>query len=275
MPPEPELEHANDRRSSNIDSFGRLTTSQDRLEFFAAFTTIERTWQPGYAVMILESIPFIRGEAFREAAVEVLERQSGQQFGGDLNAWYRWIWLQEYAPHPKFPKFKAALYSRLDHPETRVLSLDMGHRRDDGEGVAYHDYFATDELMFGVPKLDKRLRNKAKVLAIRLDGISEERLAISVEFLDANRVYQDRLGETEFVVVTNDSGANRVYESQGFQFVDLLASGRVSAKDGSEWEVTESSLDEVGGNRRLSRLPSHRAFWFGWHAAFPTTRLVK
>ena len=37
------------------------------------------------------------------------------------------------------------------HPETTVLTLATGHRRDYGEGVAYHSYFATDRLMFQVP----------------------------------------------------------------------------------------------------------------------------
>ena len=43
------------------------------------------------------------------------------------------------------------------HPQTTVLSLDTGHRRDYGEGVAYQDYFSTDEVMFSVPQLDLSL----------------------------------------------------------------------------------------------------------------------
>jgi len=42
------------------------------------------------------------------------------------------------------------------HPDTTVLSLQTGHRRNYGEGVAYHNYFATDQLMFTVPKIDTR-----------------------------------------------------------------------------------------------------------------------
>ena len=34
------------------------------------------------------------------------------------------------------------------HPDTSVLSLKTGHRRDYGEGVAYQEYFATDNMMF-------------------------------------------------------------------------------------------------------------------------------
>ena len=45
------------------------------------------------------------------------------------------------------------------HPETTVLSLDTGHRRNYGEGVAYQQYFATDELMFGIPRIDYRLKS--------------------------------------------------------------------------------------------------------------------
>ena len=29
------------------------------------------------------------------------------------------------------------------------------------------------------------------------------------------------------------------------------------------------------GGAVLRRLPAHRAFWFGWYAAYPATRLVK
>ena len=49
----------------------------------------------------------------------------------------------------------------------RSRELDTGHRRDYGEGVAYREYFATDRLMFNVPKLDECLSNKAEVLALR------------------------------------------------------------------------------------------------------------
>ena len=37
------------------------------------------------------------------------------------------------------------------HPDTTVLSLNTGHRRDYGEGVAYQSYFAGDQLMFNTP----------------------------------------------------------------------------------------------------------------------------
>ncbi|MBX2849653.1 MAG: DUF3179 domain-containing protein [Acidiferrobacterales bacterium] len=46
------------------------------------------------------------------------------------------------------------------HPNTTVLSLNTGHRRDYGEGIAYQDYFNNDRLMFNTPFNDERLANK-------------------------------------------------------------------------------------------------------------------
>jgi hypothetical protein len=157
------------------------------------------------------------------------------------------------------------------HPGTLVLSLDTGHQRDYSEGAAYREYFATDRLMFGVPKLDTRLANKAEVLALRFEGSA---LAISADFLATNRVYHDRLGGRGFVVLTDASRANRVYESADIKLVSW--DGEAAARDsaGQTWKVAEDALAGPGG-RTLKRLPAHRAFWFGWYAAFPETRLVK
>ena len=165
---------------------------------------------------------------------------------------------------------------RRRHPETLVLSLDTGHERDYGEGVAYRDYFATDRLMFGVPRLDRRLPNKAEVLALRFPAAPGEQLAIWVRYLSRNRVYHGRLGEIEFVVLTDQSGASRVYESAGRRFAGWDNDSAVWDDSGGRWTVTEGGLVGPGpAAERLERLPAHRAFWFGWYAQYPETRLVR
>ncbi|WOO39501.1 DUF3179 domain-containing protein [Rubellicoccus peritrichatus] len=158
------------------------------------------------------------------------------------------------------------------HPKTLVLSLDTGHRRDYGEGAAYRDYFATDELMFTVPVLDTRLKNKDEVLALRVNS-PDEQLAISVDFLRKNPIYHDQIGEERFVVLTDKSGANRVYERGGNHFVTFDGEFALIDKQGHEWEMSEDRLVSEDGII-LERLPYHRAFWFGWYAQFPDTRLV-
>jgi len=163
---------------------------------------------------------------------------------------------------------------RRRHPDTRVLSLDTGHRRDYGEGAAYRDYFGTDRLMFNVPKVDDRLLNKAEVLALRSTGSPQEQLAIDAAFLAKTPVYHDRIGREAFVVLTDKSGANRVYATGGVNFAGWDGDTAARDQQGRTWQVNEDGL--VGpGDQKLARLAAHRAFWFGWYSQFPATRLVK
>lgn len=160
---------------------------------------------------------------------------------------------------------------RRRHPDTRVLSLDTGHARDYAEGAAYRDYFATDELMFTVPELDRRLRNKAEVLALLVGG---EPLAISAKYLDKHRLYHDRSGGVAFVVLTDRSGANRVYATRGLTLEHWDDDRTAADANGVRWTLHEDRLESSTGDV-LARLPAHRAFWFGWYAAYPDTRLVR
>lgn len=163
------------------------------------------------------------------------------------------------------------------HPKTTVLSLETGHKRDYGEGVAYQDYFATDKLMFTVPQIDRRLKNKDEVLVVRR---GEDSLAIAAHFLNSQPVYQDSVGGVSFVVITDRSGANRVYESVEISFADTSAENSIQSTDGRTWQIMEDALvsrdNETSGNSKtvLNRLSAHRAFWFGWYADHPDVRLV-
>ncbi|MEM1108325.1 MAG: DUF3179 domain-containing protein [Planctomycetota bacterium] len=159
------------------------------------------------------------------------------------------------------------------HPDTTVLSLNTGHRRDYGEGVAYQSYFATDRLMFTVPKVDTRLKNKAEVLALRFADDKAPPTVIAADFLAKNPVYHGSLGGTDYVVLTDPSGANRIYESPEITFETYAGDGHAVSKDGRGWTVTEDQLTADDGYT-LKRLAAHRAFWFGWNAAYPDTVLI-
>jgi Protein of unknown function (DUF3179) len=160
------------------------------------------------------------------------------------------------------------------HPQTRVLSLDTGHARDYREGAAYASYFASDRLMFGVPRLDARLPNKAEVLALRFADAPGEPLAIAADYLFNHRVFHERIGKHDFVVLTDAGGANRVYAAGGRRFAGWDGEQSARDSDGGVWRVEEDRLRGPAG-QTLPRLPAHRAFWFGWYAAYPQTRLVK
>ena len=131
---------------------------------------------------------------------------------------------------------------RADHPQTSVLSLQTGYHRDYGEGVAYHDYFATQELMFPVSRTDLRLRNKDEVLGIRLPG--KKPLAFSVLYLNKNPKVTYTHEGVALEILTSPHGANRVYR-------------------------------RGHAGEEAARVPAYRAFWFGWYAQFPNTILVK
>jgi len=162
---------------------------------------------------------------------------------------------------------------RRRHPDTLVLSLDTGYRRDYDEGAAYREYFATDNLMFTVPKRDGRLKNKDEVLALLFPQTPDQPLAISADYLARHPLYQDRIGARDFVVLTDQSGANRVYETQGVVFSEWDQNRTVKDSQGTVWTLSEDRLATADG-RALNRLPAHRAFWFGWFSAYTHTRLV-
>jgi len=162
---------------------------------------------------------------------------------------------------------------RRQHPDSTVLSLDTGHRRNYGEGVAYRDYFATDKLMFTVPKTDKRLKNKDEVLIPRFGKDADKPLAISADLLRRKPLYHDRLGGQSFVVLTDAGGGNRIYRRpEGLRF-HTLEPGRVIDGQGTAWTIDERHLSDPQTGRKLDRLPAHRAFWFGWYAVHPDTEL--
>lgn len=161
------------------------------------------------------------------------------------------------------------------HSDTKVLSLETGHQRNYDEGAAYRRYFSTDKLMFNVPKLDKRLKNKDEVLIVRADGYQKDPLAISASFLKKNIVYTDKIHDTSFVVITDKSGANRVYESKEHVFTERQGDA-IKDENGNSWIEEEDYLFKFREpETKVFRLPSHRIFWFAWYNTYENTRLVK
>lgn len=157
------------------------------------------------------------------------------------------------------------------HPSTTVLSLDTGHERDYGEGVAYRDYWATDKLKYSVSRRDDRLENKTEVLVLR-EG--DESVAITIDFLVKRNCFQQSLGERKWVLLTDSFGTCRVYDASHYRFSNWNGIDQVIDEQGNPWQVTEDALVSKEGVE-LKRFAAHRAFWFGWYAQFPNAKLVK
>jgi len=113
-----------------------------------------------------------------------------------------------------------------------------------------------------------------EVLGLVFPDRGAEALAISADFLSRHPIYHDVLDGQAFVVITDDSGANRVYESEGHSFTSWDGASAIVDSEGGRWTLDETRLQAEDG-RVLKRLPAYRAFWFGWVSVFQDTRLVK
>ena len=166
---------------------------------------------------------------------------------------------------------------KREHPDTTVLSIETGFRRNYSEGEAYREYFATDRLMYQVSRTDDRLKNKAEVVVMRL-AAGEQRLpvAISVDLLRRQPVFHFEAAAQTFVVITTSAGANRVYRVDDHKFDKVLPDGMLIDRDGGRWRATEEALvSQNQPDQRLLRQVAQRAFWFAWHAQFPSAMLLK
>ncbi len=161
------------------------------------------------------------------------------------------------------------------HPETTVLSLNTGYERDYDEGIAYQDYFETDDLMFNTPKRDKRLKNKQEILALRLPENTDSTMAISSKYLKKHDMYTNAIGNKKFIVFTDTSGAHRVFLSEDVAFKSYDRGSSAIDSENNIWLIKENSLVQQNSGRVLKRLHSFNAFWFGFSAAYPNTILIK
>jgi hypothetical protein len=168
---------------------------------------------------------------------------------------------------------------RVGHPNTTVLSLDTGHKRDYGEGAAYRDYFSHDRLYFQVSQSDRRLKNKAEVLVMRVRpaaGGPAQPIAIPADFLKRSPVFHFEVAGRRLLAVTSKQGANRVYALNQHQvaFPSQTVSATLIDAVGRRWSISENALTLADGSIALPRYTAHRAFWFGWFAQYPDTLLL-
>ncbi len=153
---------------------------------------------------------------------------------------------------------------RSRHPDTRVLSLDTGFHRDYGPGVAYHDYFASPELMFPALLKDRRLRQKDLIFGLRVPGGVK---AWPLGVIADGAVINDRVGFMNVVVIGDPSGRGaRAYELRRHRFARGASPDQVMTDD-APWRVTETALIGPSGES-LPRLPGHVAYWFAWAGYF-------
>ncbi len=164
---------------------------------------------------------------------------------------------------------------RARHPETTVVSLDTGHKRDYSPGAAYGKYFASPETMFPVWKKDLTLEPKIWIYGLRRGAAAK---AYPLEILFRERVVNDTIGREEVVLVADrETGSVRSYARQGRDFAEGPSPlTLVEPASRVLWKIEEEALRaEAADLAPLPRVPGHRAYWFGWYAFFPETMLYE
>ena len=147
-----------------------------------------------------------------------------------------------------------------ENPETRVLSIDTGHRRDYGPGVAYNAYFSSPDLMFPALVENESLAAKDYVFGIRATGGAK---AWPLTAFEGGAVINDSVGLVDVVLIGDAATRTvRAYDRGDLTFGPFGAEQGLIA-DGQSWEITEAALVGPDG-RTLPRVAGHVAYWFAW-----------
>jgi hypothetical protein len=155
------------------------------------------------------------------------------------------------------------------HPETTVVSLATGHRRDYTAGAAYGRYFKSPETMFPVWKKSPILPSKTWIYSLRAGAAAR---AYPLEILFRERVVNDQIEGLPLVLIADPTGgAVRAYRSGGRLFAEGPDGDVIEPATGERWTVGEKGLRPTRGGDPLARVAGHRAYWFAWYAFFPET----
>jgi hypothetical protein len=162
---------------------------------------------------------------------------------------------------------------RTRHPDTTVLSLQTGHRRDYRPGAAYGKYFASPDPMFPVWRKPPAgpLQPKDWIWVV---DTGAARKAYPLQALLRQPLLHDAVGSEAVVLWTDPvSEAVRVYATGGRRILRTSGGTLADQATGQPLHQDEEALRSADGSVRLPRVAGHRAYWFGWYGFFPGTEL--
>jgi len=148
----------------------------------------------------------------------------------------------------------------IRNPDTKILSLRTGYRRDYTPGAPYADYFESPDLIFPAPVNENELGAKDYVFALRGSGAEK---AWRLSAFEDRQVINDLAGVVPVTLVGNAATRSvRAYRTDGRMFSPTSDPLKIES-DGNSWQVSEEALEDANGNR-FYRLPGHIAYWFAW-----------
>ena len=276
--------------------------SPDERDSKMALERIAASWRDGYTAMFVDLARLLRpaGPAGAVAAaiqpdspvrrrlVRFIEKQTGENFGDDLDDWRRWMWSQPYDPHPDYAMFKGHVLAQID-PRFEVLlpagvqatirldQIDWGGVPVDGIPLLDHPaHVPADQARY--------LKDKHVVFGLMVDG---EARAYPKRILAWHELARDTLGGQELAIVyctlcgavipyrTESDGASYHFRTSGL----LYRSNKLMFD-----EETHSLWSTVYGKPvvgplvdrgpELDRLPVVTTTWGEWRAAHPGTTVL-
>ncbi|MBL1294440.1 MAG: hypothetical protein COB61_011310, partial [Thiotrichales bacterium] len=98
---------------STVDDFISLLEANELLNN-KALKKIEADWQPGFTIMAVEVMTLLRDREGVARLVDLLEENTGQKFGFDIQGWRTWLWNQPENDYAHYGQFKSELYRLID-----------------------------------------------------------------------------------------------------------------------------------------------------------------
>lgn len=148
-------------------------------------------WRDGYAAMLVDEIELMRRTSLVDPRAWVrlnrlaqfLQKQTGQDFGLDIDAWHEWVWSLPYEPHPAYGEFKGRLYGQLDPRFAQFFRAPV------------HSTIRLDEVQWGgvpvngIPPLD----HPEHITAGQADFMGDDNVVFGITIDGVSRAYPKRI----------------------------------------------------------------------------------
>ena len=159
---------------------------------------IDENWRTEYAVPIVEVLTLMRGTPLYLRLIDLLEQNTGQKFGSDLQAWFRWIWNQEINAVDGYPEFKAWLYGQIDPKFNAYFSTE------------YKSDIRLDEVRWGGVRQDgiPPLRQPKMISADEANYLEDDHVVFALEVNGDARAYPKRILAWHEMFVDKVGGVN-------------------------------------------------------------------
>ena len=108
------IDKAEEVESSAAEAALMRLAAGDPAMQLGAIEQLDREWSNRLTPALLEYISLGGVPSLQHRAMELLRKHTGQDFGYDLNAWFSWVWQQEFVHAPYYADFKSLLYASID-----------------------------------------------------------------------------------------------------------------------------------------------------------------